>query len=198
MKLNKGARMKKQRPIEFVGDLSIEDSTVLMQLGKDSDFILEFGVGGSTQIFAQCKPKVLLCVETDSKWACVVSNRIATHLLQATQPVLIGYQNKFYQKFDLIFVDGIDDKRLDFAFDTWDSLNDGGKMLFHDTRRQQDLINALKVAERFREEVESVMFNFLDSNITVLNKRKNKLVYENWNTTEGLPLSSYSLLREQE
>jgi predicted O-methyltransferase YrrM len=190
--------MKKQRQIEFVGDLSIEDSNVLMQLGKDSDLILEFGVGGSTQIFAQCKPRVLLSVETDSAWAYAVADRIATHLPQATQPVVIGYGDRFYQKFDLIFVDGIDDKRLDFALNTWDSLNHGGKMLFHDTRRQKDLLNALKVAERFREEVESVAFNFLNSNITVLHKRKDKLIYENWNITEGLPLSAYSLLEGQE
>jgi hypothetical protein len=188
--------MSKQRSIEFVGDLSIEDSKVLVDLAKVSSSILEFGVGGSTQIFAQCRPNLLLCVETDKVWAHAVLDRVVNHFPKATQPIMIGYNEKFYQKFDLIFVDGIDEKRLDFALNTWESLDNGGLMLFHDTRRHRDLHNALSVADTFREEVERVMVNFLDSNITVLHKRKSKLVYENWNTTEGLPLSAYSLLEK--
>ncbi len=188
--------MTKQRPIEFVGDLSVEDSNVLLDLAGASSSILEFGVGGSTQIFAQCKPRLLLCVETDKVWAHAVLDRVASQFPQATQPIMIGYNEKFYQKFDLIFVDGIDEKRLDFALNTWESLEFGGLMLFHDTRRQRDLQNALAVADTFREEVEGVLINFLDSNITVLHKRKSRLVYENWNATEGLPLSAYSLLEE--
>ena len=188
--------MSKQRPIEFVGDLSVEDSNVLLDLASASSSILEFGVGGSTQIFAQCKPSLLLCVETDKLWAHAVLDRVASHFPQATQPIMIGYNENFYQKFNLIFVDGIDEKRLDFALNTWESLEYGGLMLFHDTRRQRDLQNALAVADAFREEVEGMLVNFLDSNITVLHKRKSRLVYENWNATEGLPLAAYSLLEE--
>ena len=46
------------RPIDFVGDLSIQDAKVLLDYASKAQRILEFGVGGSTQIFAQCNPSV--------------------------------------------------------------------------------------------------------------------------------------------
>lgn len=182
------------RPIDFVGDLSIADAHVLLQYAKRSSHILEFGVGGSTQIFAQQNPKMLVCVETDPTWASIVTDKITHDFPKASKPIIIGYTNRFHQRFDIIFVDGVDDKRLDFARGTWHALNNGGVMLFHDTRRQNDLRNALTIAHEFGSEVQGVLINYLDSNITVLYKSHRQLQYENWQEVEGLPAAAYNLL----
>lgn len=187
----------KQRSMEFVGDLSIEDSKVLEKYAESADSILEFGVGGSTQIFAQCRPELLVCVETDPTWANVVLAKVARDFPKATTPLMLHYTNQFYQKFDLIFVDGVDHKRLDFAINAWDSLKGGGVMLFHDTRRPQDLNNVFELAKRYGDEVSRIIVNCAESNTTVVTKREAKLLYENWNHAEGLPMSAYSLLEER-
>lgn len=187
---------KTKRPIEFVGDLSVADATVLVNQCLNAMYILEFGAGGSTQIFAQMIPRVLISVETDQRWAEAVRREIHEKLPDHTQPLMIGYTENFWHKFDVIFVDGADDKRLDFAIATWDALRGGGTMLFHDTRRPADLENALIVANKYGAEVEAIEVNALNSNITILRKRESPLHYENWHEAEGFPETAYSLLAE--
>ena len=187
-----------KRPIDFVGDLSVADAKVLMNLSTNAQSILEFGAGGSTQIFAQRLPNTLISVETDPYWADIVQRKIAVDFPDATKPLMLGYTENFWQKFDLIFVDGVDDKRLDFALGTWGALRGGGVMLFHDTRRPADWENALVVANRNGAEVQSVELNLDNSNITVLRKRDKPLLYDNWHDVEGFPECDYSLLAKLE
>jgi hypothetical protein len=187
--------MMKKRAIDFVGDLSVMDSFVLFELTESPNMrILEFGVGGSTQIFAQRQPKQLVSVETDPLWAKLVINKIDNDFPNAFKPLIIGYTTTFFTMFDLIFVDGVDDKRLEFAINSWSSLHNSGVMVFHDTRRKFDFDQVLQFISHVGTEVLSAQFNYLDSNMTVLTKRSNKLLYENWNITEGLPKNYYSLL----
>jgi predicted O-methyltransferase YrrM len=183
------------RPIDFVGDLSIQDAKVLLDYASKAQRILEFGVGGSTQIFAQCNPSVLLSVETDEKWAQITKDKIASDFPNATPPLFMGYTTNFLCDFDLVFVDGIGNKRFEFALNTWRSLRANGCMLFHDTRRANDFANVMRVAQNYYEDLEHILVNTNDSNITVLKKRFAPLKYENWNFVEGLPQSAYNLMK---
>jgi hypothetical protein len=185
-----------ERPLNFTGDLSIADANVLLEYGSHASHILEFGVGGSTQIFAQCNPHLLVCVETSKAWAEAVQRKMSADFPDATTPLMIGYTETFWQSFNLVFVDGIDNKRLDFAIATWNNLAFGGHMLFHDTRRPADWGNALMLAKHYGSEVDSVLLNVNNSNITVVRKRMQRMDYENWNETEGLPMSAYNLMAD--
>lgn len=175
--------------IKFIGDLSIQDAKVLVKLGSQAKHILEFGAGGSTQIFAQCKPKTLISVETDLHWVQLTEKRIKK-LSDITEPLFINYGRHPQQPFDLIFVDGVDNLRKEFAIDTWNLLTVGGVMVFHDTRRFIDFANAAWIAQLHFNEISKIEVNVDDSNMTVIYKKQYQ-PYENWNYTEGKPLWAY-------
>lgn len=178
--------------IEFVGDLSNQDARDLAALGGVSARILEFGVGGSTQIFAQCEPVKLVCVETDPEWvAKTQSNLNLISHDKWTAPEFVPYDLfKVEGYFDLIFVDGVPDKRLEFAMKAWPLLNSGGYMVFHDTRRFEYFREAAWVTQSFFGEIRNVCINLDESNLTIIEKGP-LLTYENWNYTEGKPLWAY-------
>lgn len=188
--------------IKFIGDLSMEDADILAKHGKQSINILEFGVGGSTQILAQCMPERLICVDTvetgGDKWIDVTRRRVDS-LKHKTVPEfhdLFDFLNNVPQiPYDMIFVDGVWWQRLPFAQATWPLLKVGGVMLFHDTRRNYDFENAVSIVKEFYEEVKLVETNAeasngKTSNITVVHK-KIKETYVNWNLTEGKPEWAY-------
>jgi spermidine synthase len=185
---------------KFIGDLSLQDADVLVSYGKRSAKILEFGVGGSTQLFAQCKPQELFSVETDPTWVDLTKTRL-DKIEDKTMPSFLTY-NEFpsvtqTHKFDLIFVDGVDNLRRDFAIKTWAALKDDGVMIFHDTRRHQDFQNAAWVAQLYFNELEWIDVNarasdFKSSNMTVLCKKPHE-PYVNWNHAEDKPLWAYSI-----
>jgi len=57
-------------PLRYVGDLSREDSEMLAALAREARRILEYGVGASTQIFAQsAAPGTdVLSLDTEDYW----------------------------------------------------------------------------------------------------------------------------------
>lgn len=178
--------------VEFIGDLSVQDAALLARLGGTCSHILEFGVGGSTQIFAQCKPVKLVCVDTDPTWVARTKDNLQriSHA-DWTAPAFTPYDLfKYEGVYDLIFVDGVPDKRLDFAMRAWPILDTGGKMVFHDTRRFEYFREAAWVIQSFFTEVARVDINTEDSNLTIIEKGPVR-VYENWNLTEGKPLWAY-------
>lgn len=176
--------------IKFIGDLSAQDASVLQTHGKASKNILEFGAGGSTQIFSQCCPETLVSVETCSSWIEVTNRRIEELTVPHTSPIWTAYGEHPIKKYDLIFVDGIDEKRLDFALSTWSLLSIGGVMLFHDTRRERDARNAFSMVSSNFNEIRLVAVNENNSNITVIHKGE-RLPYVNWQQSENLPIWRY-------
>lgn len=186
--------------LKWIGDLSLEDADVLANYSKRSDNILEFGCGGSTQIISQCCSKSIISVETDTKWIAATQERI--NKIGATPVQFLNYTTQFDKQFDLIFVDGVDSLRREFAIETWKYLNVGGVMLFHDTRRFQDFQNAAWVAQLYFNEIATIDVNAKasndqSSNITVIHK-KNYEPYVNWNYTEDKPIWAYGTLDSEQ
>ena len=185
--------MRNLENLKWSGDLSLEDSDLLANYARRSKKILEFGSGGSTQIFSQlCKN--VISVETSSSWVDIVKKR----LYNISPDLLVTFKNysdTIYEAFDLIFVDGITEKRLEFSLKHWHCLNYGGKILFHDTRKPQhkDILKSFIIYHI--EEIDVINFNERasnnkESNITSIKKRK-KLKYVNWQEVENKPIWSY-------
>lgn len=187
--------------LKWIGDLSLEDADVLAQYGRQSQEVLEFGCGGSTQILSQCS-KNIISVDTDPNWIAATERRLL-QISRYNSVQFLPYTTEFTQQFDLILVDGVDHLRRQFAIDTWRYLNVGGVMLFHDTRRFQDFQNAAWVAQLYYNEISTIDVNARasndkSSNITIIHKKAHE-PYVNWNYTEGKPLWAYGTLNgEQE
>lgn len=176
--------------VRFVGDLSLQDACVLVEYGRKSKNILEFGAGGSTQIFAQCMPARLVTVETDPRWIDRTMSRVAM-LGKKTEPAFVPfdyYPTNFAA--DLIFVDGASELRGKFCLNTWDQLKVGGVMIFHDTRRPEYFQHVLNLSHKFFNEIGRIDVNVNQSNMTVVHKGP-RLSYVDWNQTESKPAWAY-------
>ena len=57
-------------------------------------------------------------------------------------------------------------------------------MAFHDTRRERDIDNVMRLLAHYALEIKKVEFNKDNSNITIIEKG-NRLEYEDWNVAEG-------------
>ena len=175
--------------IKFVGDLSIADASVLADVSSGKR-VLEFGSGGSTHIFAQTAQSVV-SVETDPAWIDrTVSN---LDLLGEHAPVTFVpyYLFNCRSGYDVIFVDGVPDKRQRFAEDTWKFLSGDGVIIFHDTRRFEYFREVAWLMQLWYSEIHTVEVNKNDSNLTLIYKRTRPLHYENWNLVESKPLWAY-------
>ncbi len=179
------------RPLRYVGDLSRADALALADLARGAMRILEYGVGASTQIFAQAAAATteIVSLDRDAYW--IERTRVLLDELAPSRPVRLerferlAVLDRFPDHgFDLIFDDGEDDLRLEFGLAAWRLLRPGGKLVLHDTRRRRDIANALALAQRFFREIERIDVNAADSNLTVLYKVAEK-PYANWNRTEG-------------
>lgn len=182
--------------MRWVGDLSIQDAKIIEKYAISGD-ILEFGAGGSTMIIAQSADvKSLISVETDQYWIDITSRRMKA-IEDKIEPIFLDYSEvPVTGNFDMIFVDGVDHLRLDFARRTWNLLKPLGFMIFHDTRRFQDFKNAISIAEEFFEEILSIDVNIeyegIPSNLTILQK-KNSIQYVSWPDEENKPEWSYGI-----
>jgi predicted O-methyltransferase YrrM len=185
--------------MKYVGDVSRQDATLLERYARGARSVLEFGAGGSTQIIAQALPKgaSFLSLDTDPRWIATTRENLR-HLGVENRCQLRRYEEwaPDTAQFDLIFDDGVGNLRRDFALRSFPLLTIGGALLFHDTRRQQDIRNVLALIEIFFEEIEHVHLNEradgLSSNITVVRK-KSREPYVNWNVAEGRPPWAYGL-----
>jgi len=178
--------------IKFIGDLSLEDADILAGYARNARSILEFGAGGSTQIFAQFNADCIISVETDQSWITLTKTRLKK--LDKTVD-FIPYTTQFNQTFDMIFVDGVDHLRRDFAIETWKYLKPNGIMVFHDTRRFQDFQNAAWIAQLYFNEIKRIDVNApasngATSNMTILHKKQHE-PYVNWNDEENKPEWDY-------
>lgn len=183
--------------IDYVGDLSRRDAELLLALAGKADRILEFGAGASTQIFAAYGRGTVDSVETDPVWIGNTQRNLARIELSSSAVAFHNYTEfvaacaSGIAAFDLCFVDGADALRLDFALMTWPALKVGGKMLFHDTRRTKphgdsptsDVENVCILIARFSPEIDRVVMNQADSNISIITKRE-PLLLQDWNAVE--------------
>lgn len=171
--------------IPYVGDISRDDAKILKDLAEQSERILEFGVGASTQVLAAYGKgnAPILTVETSLEWVSRTQQNL--NLLGITREVMFADYYTFLpiDEYDLIFDDGADEFRLPFAYKTWPNLKIGGYMLFHDTRRGKDVQNIADFIVMNSPEIESIFINKDHSNITVIKKKKAEF-YENWNVVE--------------
>jgi hypothetical protein len=184
--------------IKFLGDLSLEDADVLAKYAKQSNNILEFGCGGSTHIFSQSGANLIVSVDTSPEWIARTKLRV-NDLNNKTVPYFWEYDNFFSQGmgvyYDLIFVDGVDSLRRDFAIRTWDLLKSDGVMIFHDTRRFVDAQNAAWIYQLHSNSIKLIEVNCagsngVSSNITVIHKKQlENYVY--WHEVEKKPEWAY-------
>lgn len=181
--------------IPYIGCISREDADVLEMLVRTSPRILEFGAGASTQIFAAYSPTGdIHTVETDPEWIAKTAGNLHRLGLNTDRTITWHDWSGFEPagEYDLIFVDGADDLRLEFAMMTWPYLRVGGTMAFHDTRRTEphglakfsDVQNVCQTIAKYSTEIYRVDFNAHDSNTTLVVKRT-PLLYENWQIAEG-------------
>lgn len=183
---------------KFVGDLSLQDADILAMYSTKYNKILEFGVGGSTQIMSQGMPSTFISVETDQEWVDLTKKRLAK-IHNKTPVNFMSYtefeNTSFTENFNMIFVDGIDALRLDFALRSWKFLETGGVMIFHDTRRENDVRNVTQLINIFALEISSVDINVtasngVSSNMTVVHKKSHE-PYVCWPLVENKPEWSY-------
>ena len=183
--------------LKYIGDLSAQDAELLERYARSATSILEFGVGGSTQIIAQAMPKdaSFISLDTDSRWIKSTREHLR-HLRVEDRCRMLSYSDwpSEADRFDLIFNDGVGRLRQDFALRSFPRLVPGGVLLFHDTRRLQAVRYVLALVETFFEEISSVKlnedFSGVTSNITAVRK-KSKEPYVNWKTTDGKPSWAY-------
>lgn len=187
---------------KFVGDLSETDAAVLTKHAQAARTILEFGAGGSTQIFAQASkpPSRVTSVETDAKWIASTTQRLGklgvARKCEFTTYAAWQVQPPRSSAYDLVFVDGVGPLRRSFALTAWPMLRENGVMLFHDTRRAKDVANVLAlIGERF-EEIGAVTFNEpangSTSNVSVVRKKRLER-YVNWRKVEKKPAWKYGI-----
>jgi predicted O-methyltransferase YrrM len=118
---------------------------LLSQLVHEASRILEFGSGGSTQIFAHySRPEAeVISIETHEFWIRRTQQNLER--LGIRKPVQFVHWNvqenplkNLQGPFDLVFIDGIDPLRADFYRMAWEKTGIGSIIASHDTRRPQD------------------------------------------------------------
>ena len=184
---------------KFIGDLSEADAAVLTKYAQAARYILEFGAGGSTQIFVQAShPQArITSVETDPKWITITKQRLR-RLSARARCEFANYTTWLVKprptSCDLVFVDGAWPLRRKFAVAAWPLLRENGVMLFHDTRRAKDVANVAALITHKFEEIGEVLLNEqvngATSNITVV-KKKRREPYVNWKRSEKKPIWKY-------
>ena len=177
-------------PLRYVGDLSREDADLLARLAGEANRILEYGVGASTQVFAQAaKPQTeILSLDTEDYWIdrtrLLLDELVPEHRVQLQRfERLTVLEDSADGSFDLVFDDGHEDLRLEFGLAAWRLLRMGGKLVLHDTRRRGDVGNVLLFAARFFREIERIDLNPQGSSLSILHKCARKPHFD-WNQQE--------------
>lgn len=181
--------------MKWVGHLSREDAGMLSALSVSCS-VVEFGAGGSTMIFAQNADHVLT-IDTKNEWLLKTGERLDRLDVSAKCKMInlddfssviteVGSSGEY----DIAFIDGERDKRLEVAHMLWPMLCDYGMMLWHDTLRPQDAKDVYDFATEHHLEVRSIVsnpvYNGLRTNLTIIHKRPAE-EYHNWRYTEGKP-----------
>jgi hypothetical protein len=173
--------------MKYLGLISKFDAAVLEKYGKWAGKTLEFGMGGSTMIFAQCGTQ-LYSLETDPYWIDRTRSNLVDLGADFSKIRLMGYNPGLPgcdgQLFDLVFVDGTAEDRFPFALAAFQRLKLGGWILFHDTRCKEDLRNMLDMMLVYQNEIGEVKMNMDHSNISGCTRKAPEPQYD-WSKAEG-------------
>ena len=170
------------------------DAAVLATVARGKR-VLEFGAGGSTQIFAQVAREVVT-VESDSNWVEITRHNVARILERERRlapPDPVGAPGLFLDanvdlaiprgSYDVVFIDSLPVTRPQCARMSFDLLADGGCMVFHDTRVSCIREIVTTISGEFMMSVGAVMFDIHGSNLSSI-VRGRAPAYENWNEVE--------------
>lgn len=173
--------------MKYIGLLSIQDAAVLEKYGRWAGKTLEFGMGGSTMIFAQCGTQ-LWSMETDQDWIERTRHNLDLLKVDPSKYRMLPYTRNLEgctgELFDLVFVDGTAEGRFPFAYEAFKRLKMGGWMLFHDTRWKPDFRNMLDTIMVYQNEISDIKLNMDHSNISGLQRKPDEPYYK-WEDVEG-------------
>lgn len=173
---------------QAIGDLSSADRRYLAQEAGKHSRILEGGAGASTQILAHYSASGrIVSYDTDPKWIERVRDVLFPKLgvdgfcefrEYTTEQIVEG-------RYDFVFVDLEWRHRFSFATEAWYRLVPGGKLVFHDARRDKDmgLIYAF-LKDNYRE-IDTLTICPDATNMAEFTKRSQRCDYVNWHKTEG-------------
>ena len=159
-----------------VGELGRSDIQVLAEHAQRSHRILEFGCGGSTMLFAQFSPPGSRIVSLDTERGWIDRTRDALKRLDANRVEFLPYAGwagrlEGWPWFDLVFVDGLESERMNFAAEAWRLLQPGGVMIYHDGLWAQVVEMVLRQVGTTFQSVDSVTFCAQRSNCIVIRKK---------------------------
>lgn len=167
--------------VKIQGDLSRADVVSLCQLctGKE---VIEYGMGGSTLILSRCA-RSLSSFEESEYWCDVTRDRLYQIPDKTCQPATnIGSGVEHYlPKCDVLWIDGTPASRIGWITNFFHCAR---TIVIHDARRGGDVARALEALVPFFEHIKTIHINYNESNLLVVEKREQPLVWENWNVTE--------------
>jgi hypothetical protein len=183
--------------IDYVGDISKNDASVLSDWASQSFNIVDFGVGASSQVIAHYTKGTVVSIDTEPIWI----NKTLMHLKRLSIPeekVRFMSYPQFWasigtptEQFDFVFDDGVDNLRRNFGMFIWPFIKKGGWLALHDQRRRHDWDNAQAIINEYWQEIGTVYYNHRDSNITFIEKRQIPAYYDNWQITENIDMSKW-------
>lgn len=169
-----------------VGDLSKADKKYLQVIAAQHNRIVEGGVGASTQILTHYSKGKVVSYETDPKWIERIRDVVFPKVKVKGECEFRIYDGNVQGRYDLAFVDLEWSLRYRFAIKSWRLLVPGGKLIFHDARRDKDRqMIAEFLSERYAE-VESLEICPYDTNFAVFTKRDKRCDYVNWHEAEKM------------
>lgn len=168
------------------GDISRADVRVLVEICSNKN-VVEFGVGGSTLILAQCAASIV-SYDTDISWIERTKHRIDT-MEKITVPQFVHMPTvpESIPECDVLFIDGYGPHRCEWTRHflrckvmlLHDSLGDTGLGPTID-----DLLSKIFTIREIVENLDLMKFHYLDSNMVVVYKRETPIRFLNWNTVE--------------
>lgn len=171
------------KPSDYcIGNIDVEDIHALAKLARGASRVLEFGTGGSTQIWAQFARygTPIETVDTERKWQDRTVDNLAKlggyggnvrYLQLENWKDVIREEDDGLPWFDLIFVDGLMEERERFATEAWPLLMPTGIMAFHDCRWPEVAKMSFQLAASNFLEVERIDYGINNSNVVCITKK---------------------------
>lgn len=188
------------------GDLSRADVLVLYLLCRNKN-VIEFGIGASTILLSQIANKVIT-YEHDEEWVKKtepkLNDKVEIRMIEKSEEAVKGIG----EECDVLFDDGHSILRAPALLEFWPYIKEHA--ILHDSRMTyagncvKRFIDAFTIKNPklgepgfvlkkanpglpdnpYTGSLDSIYWNYLDSNMVVMKKKPYTLYYENWNITE--------------